>query len=308
MEKIKKALIRATLIFIVGELLILSLVDSSAWKWVLSLVLLAFLVSKVLRAVRKKFVIQFSLTPKGRRPSATVTRYLENLHGIEIGGSTQNSYQLKRAINVDFADDPGVWQDTRFEPATVHLVANGDDLPFKDNTLDYVLSSHNIEHYFDPVQALKEWWRVIKPGGYIVVIVPHKDRTFDRDRDETALEELMARHRGEIVVEDYVFKRNQLIFSEDEMECETSATGHQLCRREEPVPEGWTRYEEDDHHHWSVWRTDNFLGLCRHLEMPVIEYQDKDDKVGNGFTIIIQKPAVAAADTESASAQQRVTA
>jgi hypothetical protein len=46
------------------------------------------------------------------KPSQLATKYLENLHGIEIGASTQNSFGLKRSINVDFSDEQGgLWQD-----------------------------------------------------------------------------------------------------------------------------------------------------------------------------------------------------
>jgi SAM-dependent methyltransferase len=90
--------------------------------------------------------------------SPLATKYLDTLHGIEIGASTQNSFDLKRSVNVDFSDEQGgLWQDEDCEPATVNIVALGDDLPFKDNTVDYVLSSHVIEHFFDPVKALREW-------------------------------------------------------------------------------------------------------------------------------------------------------
>ncbi len=91
------------------------------------------------------------------KPSPLATKYLENLHGIEIGASTQNSFGLKRSVNVDFSDEQGgLWQDKACAPAVVNIVALGDDLPFKDGTLDYVLTSHVIEHFFDPVKALRE--------------------------------------------------------------------------------------------------------------------------------------------------------
>ncbi|MDA0090523.1 hypothetical protein OFR95_14780 [Brachyspira hyodysenteriae] len=33
-----------------------------------------------------------------------------------------------------------------------------------------------------------------KKDGYIAMIVPHKERTFDKDRDRTTLNELIERH------------------------------------------------------------------------------------------------------------------
>lgn len=52
---------------------------------------------------------------------------------------------------------------------------DGLHLPFMDDTQDYVYSSHCLEHISDWFTAIKEWYRVTKPGGYIVTIVPHCD-------------------------------------------------------------------------------------------------------------------------------------
>ena len=178
--------------------------------------------------------------------------YLDGLTGLEIGGSAHNPFGL-RTTNVDYADHT----DTVFkqsetqlcgETLKVDLVAPGDALPLADDSQDFVLSSHVIEHFFDPIRALKEWLRVVRSGGFIFVIAPHKERTFDRDRPRTPLAELLARHEGRIAP---------------------------------PAV--------DDHTHYSVWITQDFLDLARHLNLNVIAHQDVDDKVGNGFTIVIQK-------------------
>lgn len=45
----------------------------------------------------------------------------------------------------------------------------------RNNTLDYVYSSHCLEHLPDPLQALNRWSDVIKKGGYLYVAVPDFD-------------------------------------------------------------------------------------------------------------------------------------
>jgi SAM-dependent methyltransferase len=40
---------------------------------------------------------------------------------------------------------------------------------------DCVHGSHSLEHMIDPVDALDRWWRLIKPGGYMVIVVPEED-------------------------------------------------------------------------------------------------------------------------------------
>jgi SAM-dependent methyltransferase len=227
------------------------------------------------------------------KPSPLATKYLENLHGIEIGASRQNSFALKRSVNVDFSDEQGgLWQDKSCEPTAVNIVAFGDDLPFKDNTLDYVLTSHVIEHFFDPVKALREWHRVIKPGGYIFIIAPHKDRTFDKPREVTPPAELLDRSMGRIRISDYVrgvdipalTTSGKAKFGPD-----YEVPPQMLLRRGVQPEEGWVRYNADDHHHWSVWRTNDLADLVKALRFTIVETQDTDDKVGNGFTLVIKK-------------------
>ncbi len=44
-----------------------------------------------------------------------------------------------------------------------------------DSQFDFVYSSHTLEHMIDPKVALKNWWRVLKPGGYLIIYLPHRD-------------------------------------------------------------------------------------------------------------------------------------
>lgn len=46
---------------------------------------------------------------------------------------------------------------------------------FASSSMDFVFSSHLLEHLDDYRAALKEWWRLVKPGGYLCLYLPHKD-------------------------------------------------------------------------------------------------------------------------------------
>lgn len=52
---------------------------------------------------------------------------------------------------------------------------NGSHIPVSDNFYNYLYSSHCLEHISDYKSALKEWFRVVKPGGYLIIVVPHRD-------------------------------------------------------------------------------------------------------------------------------------
>ena len=46
---------------------------------------------------------------------------------------------------------------------------------FRNESVDAVFSSHLLEHIEDYRAALHEWWSLIKPGGHLVLYLPHKD-------------------------------------------------------------------------------------------------------------------------------------
>jgi len=48
-------------------------------------------------------------------------------------------------------------------------------LPFKDETMDWVASSHLIEDFMEWMPWLREWTRILKPGGHLVILVPDKE-------------------------------------------------------------------------------------------------------------------------------------
>jgi len=47
---------------------------------------------------------------------------------------------------------------------------------FKNNTLDYVYSSHLLEDFENTKACLLEWKRVIKKGGYLLLLLPNEQR------------------------------------------------------------------------------------------------------------------------------------
>jgi SAM-dependent methyltransferase len=130
------------------------------------------------------------------RDSALAHHWLDGLKGVEIGGAAHNAFHLD-TLNVDRTRDMDtVYKREELECAgvamAVDVVAEGDDLPFPDEAFDFVLASHVLEHLPDPIRGLQEWRRVAR--RYVFVVLPHRDRTFDRDRPVTPVDELLRRH------------------------------------------------------------------------------------------------------------------
>ena len=170
--------------------------------------------------------------------------YLQGLDGIEIGASAANDFRL-RTVNVDKAENQ-IYREEQLKlcgrVTPVDVVVPADDvLPFDDGSYDFVLASHVIEHMPDPVATLRDWARIAR--RYVFLVVPHRDRTFDRSRPLTTVDELLDRHSH--------------------------------------------GFRSGEDRHWSVWTAESFLELCRAIGLSVLEYQDPDDKIGNGFAVLI---------------------
>jgi predicted SAM-dependent methyltransferase len=63
-----------------------------------------------------------------------------------------------------------------------------------DESEDFVIANHVLEHVEDPLQALKSINRVLRPSGVAFLSLPDKRFTFDKDRKLTSLEHLIKDH------------------------------------------------------------------------------------------------------------------
>ncbi len=71
--------------------------------------------------------------------------------------------------------DIGAGSDPVVPEARVWDLADGDAQGLSglaDESFSTVFSSHCLEHMRDPTEALRNWWRVLRPGGHLVLLVP----------------------------------------------------------------------------------------------------------------------------------------
>lgn len=77
----------------------------------------------------------------------------------------------------------------------VDLLATAEDLSgVEDASVDFVIANHLLEHVEDPITALCEFQRVLRPGGVVYLAVPDQRSTFDRDRELTSVEHILREH------------------------------------------------------------------------------------------------------------------
>jgi SAM-dependent methyltransferase len=81
--------------------------------------------------------------------------------GLDIGGGNDPLRPL--------SGDCRLWDQKNGDGDARHLHG------VQADSLDYVYSSHCLEHLSEPIEALQRWIDVIKPGGYLYLVVPDYD-------------------------------------------------------------------------------------------------------------------------------------
>jgi len=89
------------------------------------------------------------------------SRHIANKHGCSVTGITLSTVQAQHAA--DRSEAAGLSGLTDFQ------VADALDMPFGDSSFDLVWSLEVAEHFPDREKWLKECWRVLKPGGRLLV-------------------------------------------------------------------------------------------------------------------------------------------
>ncbi|WP_293120383.1 methyltransferase domain-containing protein [Okeania sp. SIO1I7] len=74
---------------------------------------------------------------------------------------------------------------------------------FDDNSFNFVISSHVLEHTFNPGRVLEEWIRIVKQGGIVYFVIPDKRYTFDRNRELTSVKLLIDKFDNNTNTADY---------------------------------------------------------------------------------------------------------
>lgn len=192
---------------------------------------------------------------------ALAHQMLDELRGLEIGAAAHNPFGLDTR-NVAPPDDYEFYassqSDSGLMPSPVHIWSTADAIPVPDDSEDFVLSSHVVEHLPNVIATFVEWNRIVRPGGFIFMIVPLRDALpADKHRPLTTLEHL---------IDDY--RKGYNLDSHPTADVPGGRMGHYHVFTPEIL--------------LSAVEWMNEQGLC---DWDLAAREDVDSKVGNGFTL-----------------------
>jgi SAM-dependent methyltransferase len=210
-------------------------------------------------------------------------RYLRG-DGIEIGALNQ-PLRVPRSARVRYVDHAPaeVLREIYAREISTHgwplvppdVVDEGERLgKFADESLDFVIANHMLEHVEDPIEALGNFLRVLRPGGILFLTLPDPRLTFDNPRERTSVDHLLRDHREGAEVS----RRGHY---EEWARHMDGATGEAAAARVE-------HYErEGARHHFHVWELDTFLELLFAVKPPAD--LEAAQSTGKEFAVILRK-------------------
>lgn len=154
-----------------------------------------------------------------RKCFEAVKSRISNAVGLEIGGPSAifasdgplPIYRYaKRIDGVNYAaatfwsefGDSGYRPAENLETGRQMVVDSGDLRQLPTAEYDFIAASHVVEHLANPIKTLIEWVRAVRVGGVVILVVPCKKRTYDKDRPTTELGHIIEDFVGNVGEDD----------------------------------------------------------------------------------------------------------
>ncbi len=127
--------------------------------------------------LKKTIFQQFAFWARNARSGEmfdVMTRFCQG-RVLDIGGrdfydlAKEKGFRHDEWVTVEYSNEHVIKPS---DPRCQVVLADGCRLGFKSNSFDTVLNIQVLEHVFEPIKMFQEIARVLKPGGYAIILVP----------------------------------------------------------------------------------------------------------------------------------------
>ena len=243
-----------------------------------------FGVRDVAKRLRKSYktISPFGTIDSGLEPEPLIPCIVGNYckgYGLEIGPGGYPRCDPERTVLLD--KFPG-----RYGPVKVDIVSDASSIPVDDSSFDYLFSSHCLEHMPDTIGTLKEWLRVVKPGGRLILMLPHAGRTWERQRSLSTLEHHIHDHANKVDLYDFT----------DWDEFERALRLGQQSWIDDPdaqLPDGSIdkrRAAENGLIHYHAWHQGILVDVLKYIELNIEVVVEEVPERTDSFLVVASKP------------------
>lgn len=127
--------------------------------------------------------------------------------GVEIGPGPRPQILPSATTQVKYVEQatPDQWEQLYGKDSRTpldkslwehYVVGNADNVPAAPGSLDFVFSSHVVEHLANPLGHLAYWATLLKPGGKVLAVIPDRDGCKDFVFPPSTLEELLTEYEA----------------------------------------------------------------------------------------------------------------
>jgi SAM-dependent methyltransferase len=126
-------------------------------------------------------------------------------NGVEIGPGPRPQIHNTATTRVSYVEEmPAEEWKTLYRgdasadawSAPGYMIGKAHELPVEDGSLDFIFSSHVLEHLYNPLGHFEHWRRKLRPGGLVLGVVPSVDGTKDFLQAPTSLLALLEEQRA----------------------------------------------------------------------------------------------------------------
>jgi SAM-dependent methyltransferase len=192
-------------------------------------------------------------SPKGLLPLYPVVKGLDNCN---YSSRTLWEGEIKQGYSYNYFEGKTGYQ---------YVLDTGEFANIQSEKYDFVLGSHIIEHFANPIKAILEWKRILKTDGILIVVIPHKEGTFDNKRTVTKLSHLIDDYKKNTGEDD-------LTHIEEILELHDLNSDNEAGTRQQFKERSLKNYENRCLHH-HVFNTQLAANLINYIGLQIIKVE-----------------------------------
>ncbi|PWU04738.1 MAG: hypothetical protein C5B52_00945 [Bacteroidetes bacterium] len=129
------------------------------------------MIRKLIRKIKRKLGIKIIYKSETSKVRSLVLPYCQG-HGCDIGFGGD---KIKKT-DCDGIDYAQPYAFTGKDQVDIACDVMNETIPVAESTYDYVYTSHLIEDFPDTKKGLKEFIRILKPGGNLILVFPDQPK------------------------------------------------------------------------------------------------------------------------------------